>query len=61
MARKPSNWGTVNARRRTCADSPHPDIRPPRPEVVPTLSEEEVKRREESSAYLRGIVDAVED
>lgn len=60
MARKP-NWGTVNARRDRGNDAPRPDVRPPRPEVVPTLSAEELKRREERGAWLRGVLDAAED
>lgn len=60
MTRKPSNWGTVSARRGKGADAPRPDVRPPRPEVLPTLSEEELKRREERIAWLAAIL-AVED
>lgn len=56
MPRKP-NCGTVNARRGKGSDAPRPDVRPPRPEVVPVLSAEELRRREERDAWLRGVIE----
>lgn len=59
MERKPPNWATFTTTRKP--GTRHPDERPPRPEVLPTITEKERQRRKKQDLTLRGILDACDD